>query len=141
MDSEINHSRMLVTTTDVWSQKIVRVAPNEGSYPLDATVRVTTDTPEGHVLTFNFYPEGSRHRIFLIAAEPPLETQPIGLRDYWVRGDRIVRDREFRLDSTEPFLARTCFNALRIESNIMDLNAPSDVRPEYPIDPDMYVLG
>lgn len=134
MNSETERTQRLVTTPDEWSQEIVRVAPNEGLYPLDATVRVTTDSPEGHVLTFNFYPEGGRHRIFLVDAEPPLEERSIGLRDYWVRGDRIIRDREFILDASAPFLARTSFRAMHIESNIADSHSPSTTNPEYPTD-------
>jgi len=102
------------------------VAPNEQEFPLDATVRVFTD--DGHLMTFNIVkkgPEQSDYLLSLVSAEPPITEQLPSEKEVYVKGDRILRDKEFTLESALPvIIGRTTFTAMGIFSNVLVAEIP-----------------
>lgn len=128
---EKDHNSMLVSHPDVSYKRIFRVDPNYSAFPLEATVRVFTDENDPHELLFSLGREGQRTRIFLDAAQPPLEMQTPSRHEYWVEDDRLIDDRAFILRSPLPTLAKTSFKVLWMEANILDLGAPTDIRERH----------
>lgn len=101
-----------------------RVAPNEGHFPLDATVSVFT---EEHLLKFKFFPKGPAQKDYLVSlvdAEPPLTQTPMHDKEVYVVGDMIVEGREFRLASALPIIKKISFQALYICANIEQIDIP-----------------
>lgn len=106
----------------------VRVAPNEGSFPVDATVHVLTE--DNYFLTFNILPKGPAqkdHLISLVDSEPPLSSRPVYEKEIYVQNDIIVKGQEFVLDSSFPILSQTAFKAMRIFSNIELIEIPDSL--------------
>ena len=106
-----------------------RVAPNEGTFPVDATVYVQAadKNDDEYLLTFGIERKGPYESDYLITlreADPPLSQQPLGEREVFVRGDKIIHGREFLLDAAMPTLSQTAFKALRIFSNIEQIVIP-----------------
>jgi len=102
-----------------------RVAPNEGLFPLDATVNVLTE--DEHFLTFKIYPKGpaeTDHLISLVESDPPLSSKPLYEKEVYVQGDILIHGREFNLHSALPILSKTAFKAMRIFSNVETLEIP-----------------
>jgi len=106
-----------------------RVAPNEGIFPVDATVYVQAadENDDEYLLTFGIQPKGpfeSEHLITLLDSEPPLSQRPLYEREVFVRNDIIIQGRPFLLDSALPALSQTAFTALRIFSNVEQVVIP-----------------
>lgn len=102
-----------------------RVAPNEGGFPVDATVYVTTE--DDHFLTFKMFPHGPFEKdylISLVSSEPPIYLQELYDKEVYVRGDMLVQGRQFELASTFPILSKTAFTAMRIFSNVERIEIP-----------------
>ena len=102
-----------------------RVAPNEGSFPVDATVHVLTE--DEHFLTFRMYPKGPAQEDYLISlidSEPPLSQNPVYEKEVYVHDDILIQGREFTLGSALPILSRTAFKAMRIFSNVEAIVLP-----------------
>jgi len=102
-----------------------RVAPNEGLFPLDATINVLTE--DEYFLTFKIFPKGpaeSEYLISLVDAEPPLSDGPLYEKEVYVRDDVLIHGREFSLDSALPVLSSTAFKAMRIFSNVEGIELP-----------------
>ncbi len=102
-----------------------RVAPNEGTFPVDATVHVLTE--DEYFLTFKMFPKGPSERSYLISlvdSEPPLASSRVHEKEVYVKGDVLIQGREFNLDSAFPYLSKTAFTAMRIFSNIEEIVLP-----------------
>lgn len=101
-----------------------RVAPNEGYFPLDATISVFT---EEHLLRFQFLPKGPMATDYLISyidSEPPLTSKPTLDKEVYVEGDVLIEGREFRLASALPILSITAFRACEMLANIAEVELP-----------------
>jgi len=107
----------------------VRVAPNEGSFPVDATVYVQArdKNDDEYLLTFAIQPKGPSekdHLITLVDSEPPLSEGPLYPRETFVKDDIIIQGRDFTIDSAFPILSQTAFRAMRIFSNVEQIVIP-----------------
>jgi len=116
----MNNSEKIYITTPAESNNFlpgVRVAPNEGNFPIDALVKVVT---EEHVLTFAVQPkvDTGGFKLALTDALPPISDAPFGPEEVFVDGDKIIKGREFSLTTTGPILAQKAFNAATILANI-----------------------
>lgn len=103
----------------------VRVAPNEGTFPLDATVKVWTE--DEHMLTFQIVPKAPARTDFLISlveSDPPLSEDGISENDIYVEEDKLIKGREFWLASAVSGLAKRAFVAAAITSNVVKIELP-----------------
>jgi hypothetical protein len=100
----------------------VRVAPNEGNFPTDATVHVETDT---HFLEFSIEPKNETETEYVIALVDSLPPLPRATDDIIVEGDILKKNQHFTLVSHGSNMATQSFKAMRILSNIEKLLVPS----------------
>jgi hypothetical protein len=102
------------------AKKGARVAPNEGNFPVDASVNVFTD--DGHLFNFKIAKKGPSqpdYLITLVNSEPPITEQPPYEKEVYVREDKIVEGQEFTLDSSMPvIIGKTTFKAINIFANV-----------------------
>lgn len=121
----INSPEQVVTNPDVFSARVVRVAPNERYFPYDADIVVETEPEDYHVLTFRVGDEGATKRIFLASAEPPLEgTEVTNDRTFRVERDILTKGAEFSLYARGSNLAKTSFKAVTMLTNVDIINSP-----------------
>jgi hypothetical protein len=102
-----------------------RVAPNEGNFPVDATVNVFTE--DDHILTFRMFKKGPFEKEYLIAlvdAKPPITERPIDEKEIYVMDDIIVQGREFHLGAAFPLMSRSAFVAMNIFANVEKIVIP-----------------
>lgn len=114
--------RMYVTSPDPeYITDGARVAPNEGSFPVDASIQVET---ESHFLAFDIEPKSTdetEYAITLIDAIPPLMDEA---EKVIVEGDVLIKDREFILISQGKHIAAQAFRAVRIQTNVEQIVIP-----------------
>lgn len=104
-----------------------RIAPNEGSFPLDAAVHVRTE--DEYFLRFKAVPTGTGDEAYgltLVEAFPPLydETYVPQDGDVLVEGDKLIKGREFSLSPAGIALSKTAFKVLEIKTNIATIVLP-----------------
>lgn len=103
----------------------VRVAPNEGTFPTDATVFVETE--DGHDMIFKMYPKGPSQADYLISlvySEPPISGNNLMEKEVYVKNDVMKKGETFQLDSAFPILAQTAFVALSIQADVETIVLP-----------------
>jgi small nuclear ribonucleoprotein (snRNP)-like protein len=108
------------------ANKFSRVAPNEGHFPIDATVTVLTE--DGHEMRFAVLRKGDQQPealLSLASCEPPITTMAPYEKEVFVKGDRIIEGRDFELVSAFPiFLGRAVFKAMHITANVAMVEVP-----------------
>jgi hypothetical protein len=123
--TNIESTERAVTKPDIFNNRVVRVEPNARPYPEDADIIVETEPEDYHVLTFRVGRSGEDKHIFLTDAQPPLDgTEVADDRTFWVRGDVLVKGREFELAAALPYLAKTSFRAITMQSNVEIVDSP-----------------
>jgi hypothetical protein len=104
-----------------------RIAPNEGSFPLDAAVHVRTE--DEYLLRFKAVTggtDGDAYGLTLVEAFPPLYDEATVPQDgdVLVEGDKLIKGREFSLAPAGIALSKTAFKVLEIKTNIATIVLP-----------------
>ena len=106
-----------------------RIAPNEGHFPIDATVTVLAE--DGHVMNFAILPKGPQQKDYLLSlidSKPPITTTTPYEKEVYVIGDRISKGEKFQLTSAFPiFLSETAFKAIAIYANVAAVVLPMTI--------------